>query len=507
MREGLKSLPSFMFKYNTLKFISLFLLLIFSLTTLSCAVNPVTGKQQFMLYSEEGELNLGKTYFPSAIWGAEGGGGEYKDERLRAYLESIVQRIHKASHRPHLPCRFYIQNSSIPNAWALPGYVSITRGLLAELNNEAEFAFIMGHEIGHVSARHSASHMSNYMLLQVGLVILGLSLQGKEYSDLVLGLGVIAGSLILLKYSRDDELEADRLGVLYMSKIGYDPRYAVEAHRTLERAVRDYRVSIGQDPDDETIFGDLLSTHPRTRVRIDEIQKLIAQTPKYPIVGDGANKTYFQYMISDLKRINRVYRDYYDKAVREFKKRNLYEAERLINLALQQDRNQPPFYALYGFIHYRNKNDYEAERYFRYTLQLQNDYQPAIRGLGMLSYKRANYHETITTLKRALRLFPEDINSMYYLGMSYYRLDNCYEAIDYLKKFSESRTNHQTVNGYLGICYEKTGDIYSAYDSYQRQININSNNEIGRYAYQRAIELKRIIDMEKEKEKQKKKKK
>lgn len=460
-----------------------------------------------MLYSDESELDLGKTYFPSAIWGSEGGGGEYKDDRLRAYLDSIVQRIHKAAHRPHLPCRFYIQNSSIPNAWALPGYVSITRGLLAELNSEAEFAFIMGHEIGHVSARHSAAHMSNYMLMQVGLVILGLSLEGKDYSDLVLGLGVIAGSLILLKYSRDDELEADRLGVLYMNKIGYDPRYAVEAHRTLETAVRKYKISIGEDPNDETIFGDLLSTHPRTRVRIDEIQKLIAQNPKHPIVSDGANRAYFQYMISDLKRINRVYRDYYDRAVREFKKRNLYESERLLNLAIQQDSSQPPFYALYGFIHYRNNNDYEAERYFRYTLQLQGDYQPAIRGLGMLSYRRGNYYETISTLKRALKLFPEDINSMFYLGMSYYKQNNFYEAIDYLKKFSESRTNHQTVNGYLGICYEKTGDIYSAYEAYQRQVNINSNNEVGRYAYQRAIELKRIIDLEKEKEQQKKKKK
>ncbi|MFN3479965.1 MAG: hypothetical protein ACK415_06225 [Thermodesulfovibrionales bacterium] len=80
-----------------MKLISLIVLFFFSVINISCAVNPVTGKQQFMLYSEEGELNLGKTYFPSAIWGSEGGGGEYKDERLRTYLDSIVQRIHKAS--------------------------------------------------------------------------------------------------------------------------------------------------------------------------------------------------------------------------------------------------------------------------------------------------------------------------------------------------------------------------------------------------------------------------
>ncbi len=385
--------------------------------------------------------------------------------------------------------------------------MAITRGLLAELDNEAEFAFVMGHEIGHVSARHSASHMSNYVLMQVGLVILGLSLEGKDYADLALGLGVVAGSLLLLKYSRDDELEADRLGVLYMSKIGYDPRYAVEAHRKLERAVRDYRISIGEDPDDETIFGDILSTHPRTRVRIDEIQKLIASTPRYPIKGDGANRAYFQYMISDLKRINSIYRDYYDKAVKAFRKRNLYEAERLVRMALQQENGQPPFYALYGFIHYRNKNDYEAERYFRYTLQLQSDYQPAIRGLGMLSYRKRAYYDTIGTLKRALKLFPDDINSMYYIGMSYYALHDCAEGLDYMKKYAEARPKHQSINGYLGICYEETGDIYSAYEAYKRQVQINSTNEVGRYATERIPVLQRMIEAQKEKEKQKKKKK
>lgn len=489
------------------KLITTFLLFFFTLTTLSCAVNPVTGKTQLMFFSEEGELNLGRQYFPSALWGSEGGGGEYKDERLRSYLEGIVMRIHKASHRPHLPLRFYIQNSSIPNAWALPGYVAITRGLLAELNNEAEFAFVMGHEIGHISARHSAAHMTNYILMQVGLVILGLSLQGKEYSDLALGLGVVAGSLLLLKYSRDDELEADRLGVLYMNKIGYEPHYAIEAHRTLDRAVREYRASIGQDADDETLLGDLLSTHPRTRVRIDEIQKLIAQTPRHPIIGDGVNRAYFQYMISDLKRVNRVYRDYYDRAVFEFRKRNLYEAERLVREAINREPGQAPFYALLGMIYYRNRNDYEAERNFRYALNLQSNYQPAVRGLGMLSYRRGNYRETISIMNRALKLFPDDINSMYYMGMSYYNLNDCYKAVEYLEKFAEARTNHQTVNGYLGICYEQNGEIEKAYEAYLRQTKINSSNEVGRHATRRIPILKSQIDAEKEKEKQKKKKK
>ncbi|MEM2956662.1 MAG: M48 family metalloprotease [Candidatus Pacearchaeota archaeon] len=489
------------------RLVTFYIIVCFFVTSLSCAVNPVTGKKQLMLLSEQDELNLGNSVFPNAIWGSEGGGGEYKDEKLRGYLESIVNRIHQISHRPYIPCRFYIQNSSIPNAWALPGHVAITRGLLAELNNEAEFAFIIGHEIGHVSARHSASHVSHNILMQAGLAVLGLSLEGKEYSDLILGVGVISSALLLLKYSRDDELEADRLGVLYMNKVGYDPSYAVEAHKTLQKAVYEYKLSIGESPDDEVIFGDILSTHPRTRVRIDEIERLITTSTKYQIFGDGVGRDYFQYMISDLKRVNKIYRNYYDKAVREFKRKNLYEAERLLKIALQHDTTQPPFYALYGFIHLQYKNDYEAEKYFNYALSLQNNYQPAFRGLGIINYKRNNYYGTIEILNRALRLFPEDINSMYYLGMTYYKIKDFSKALSHMTKFAQSRPDHPEINGYIGICYEKIGDIYSAYNSYKRQVEIDSTNEIGRYSYQRAIELKKIIDLEKEKEKQKKKKK
>lgn len=341
------------------RLVTFYIIVCFFVTSLSCAVNPVTGKKQLMLLSEQDELNLGNSVFPNAIWGSDGGGGEYKDEKLRGYLESIVNRIHQISHRP----------------------------------------------------------------------------------------------------------------------------------------------------DDEVIFGDILSTHPRTRVRIDEIERLITTSTKYQIFGDGVGRDYFQYMISDLKRVNKIYRNYYDKAVREFKRKNLYEAERLLKIALQHDTTQPPFYALYGFIHLQYKNDYEAEKYFNYALSLQNNYQPAFRGLGIINYKRNNYYGTIEILNRALRLFPEDINSMYYLGMTYYKIKDFSKALSHMTKFAQSRPDHPEINGYIGICYEKIGDIYSAYNSYKRQVEIDSTNEIGRYSYQRAIELKKIIDLEKEKEKQKKKKK
>jgi len=206
-----------------------------SLSLISCAINPVTGQQELMLISESQEVTMGKEFYPNALWGDVGGGGEFKDERLKAYLKETVLKIHNVSHRPQLPVKFAIQNSSVPNAWAIPGYVVMTRGLLAALDNEAEFAFVMGHEMGHVSARHTAQHMTYGMVQQIGLGVAGIALSGKEYADLALSVGAVGSSLLLLKYSRDDELEADRLGILYMSKLGYNPQNAISAHKNLEK--------------------------------------------------------------------------------------------------------------------------------------------------------------------------------------------------------------------------------------------------------------------------------
>ena len=150
-----------------------FLILFIAVFT-GCAINPVTGQKELMLVSEGQEIEMGREFYPSALWGDIGGGGEFKDTHAKAYLKEIVTKIHSVSHRPYLPSQFAIQNSSVPNAWAIPGYVVMTRGLLAGLENEAEFAYIMGHEMGHVSARHSAQQMSYGMLQQIGLVQLDL---------------------------------------------------------------------------------------------------------------------------------------------------------------------------------------------------------------------------------------------------------------------------------------------------------------------------------------------
>ncbi|MCX8069501.1 MAG: M48 family metalloprotease [Thermodesulfovibrionales bacterium] len=482
------------------KFFLLFCILIIA----SCATNPVTGKQELMLLSESDEIQMGRTVYPNAMWGAEGGGGEYKDDALKTYLGDIVQRIHRVSHRPNLPVSFAIQNSSIPNAWAIPGYVVITRGLLTGLDNEGEFAFVMGHEMGHVSARHSARQMSQAILLQIGLVAAGIALQNQQQGDLILGLGAVGGMMLLRKYSRDDEYEADRLGVDYMTRVGYDPKNAVSAHRRLQVISEQYARSIGTEPRERNFFEELLSTHPRTQTRIEEIEKLISNYRASYLYGDGNNSQRYRTMIANTKKVHDIYVNYYDKALRAYEKGNLDLAQNHMHQAINLDRNQAPFYSLTGFIMLDKNNYLEAERYFKGAISLDKNYQPAFRGFGMISYAQKDYTNAISHLKKALSLYPEDIPSHYYAGISYYRTNRCDNAIQHLTMVAQAMPKHKTVFGLLGYCYEKTGNIDDAYKSYAQQIKIDSTSNIGRQSLMRYNELTRDLEKTRNQKLQKK---
>jgi len=472
----------------------IFALLLCSVMLISCAVNPVTGKKELMLISESQEMEFGKELYPNALWGDIGGGGEYKDDRLRAYLNGVVTKLHHVSHRQQLPVEFAIQNSSVPNAWAIPGYVVMTRGLVAALDSEAEFAFVMGHEMGHVSARHSAQHMTYGMLQQVGLGMAGIALSGEDYADLALGVGSLGSSLLLLKYSRDDELEADRLGILYMTKNGYDPQNAIRAHRNLENVSREYMKQIGKDPVESGFFEDLLSTHPRTSVRIDEIQNMINSVGPIAISGDGTFRERYQNMKTDLEAKNKLYLKYYDPAVRAFHSDKIAEADSLIIAALREDQNQPAFYTLKGFVLLKRKDYSEAERYFKTAVNIQSDYEPAYRGLGVLKYDQKAYPEGITYLKKGISIFPQDIGAHYILGMSYYQMKDFRSAIPHLDLFSQVQTKHPEIHGRLGICYENIRNINAAYDEYMMQLQVAPDNSMGKHAAQRINALRSSVE-------------
>jgi predicted Zn-dependent protease len=462
------------------------LLGVLALAAGGCAINPVTGQQELMLVSEAQEIQLGNELYPNALWSGEGGGGEFRDPALKSYLSSVVVNIHRVSHRPNLPVDFAVQNTSVPNAWAIPGHVVITRGLLASLDNEAEFVYVMGHEMGHVSARHSARQMTYGMLGQFLLAGAAVAMAGSEYSDAALTLGSAGAGLVLLKFSRNDELEADRLGVQYMTRLGYDPRAALSAHRNLEKVSDQYARSIGQSRQESSFFSDLLSSHPRTSIRVEEIQNIINETPRAAISGDGTARQRFHGAVANIRRVNGIYVNYYDKAVRSLEKNNTGEALSYIRQAIAQDPGQAPFYGLYGSVLVKQNNLPEAERYFSKALSIDGNYQRALRGMGAIRYAGNRYAESVQYLQRSLKLFPQDPASNYFMGMNYYRTGSYRYAIGYLKPFSEAAPRHPRIHAILGQCYEAVGDYQSAYSQYTMQLKVAPNNDAGGVARSRA---------------------
>lgn len=225
----------------------------------SCVINPVTGKKQLVLMSEEQEIAMGKDADPQIVAQY----GLYENKTLQDFITQKGKEMAAISHRPNLNYEFKILDSEVLNAFAVPGgYVYFTRGIMAHFNNEAEFAGVLGHEIGHITARHSVSQQTKAVLGQVGLIgSMILVPQVAEFAEpLSQGLG-----LLFLKFGRDAERQSDELGVEYSSKIGYDAREMAGFFNTLER--KSSGVEGGELPD-------FLSTHPNPGSRNTAVMNL-----------------------------------------------------------------------------------------------------------------------------------------------------------------------------------------------------------------------------------------
>ena len=193
-------------------------------TAAGCAANPVTGQSQLMLMGEGEEVQIDKVNAPhqfSADYGVS------QDAALNAYVSGVGASLARGTHRLQMPYNFHVVNATYVNAYAFPGgSIAITRGILAELDNEAELAALVGHELGHVNARHTAARMSTSKLLGVlvGGASLAVGAASQTLGNLAGNLGGLGASLLLAKYSREDERQADELGMEYMVKAGYSPQ-------------------------------------------------------------------------------------------------------------------------------------------------------------------------------------------------------------------------------------------------------------------------------------------
>lgn len=444
----------------------------------ACAVNPVTGQSELMLVTEEMEVSIGQEAAPSLLWSY---GGEFNDQELSTYLDGVVRNIWAVSERPHLPVRFVVQNTSLPNAFALPGYVAITRGLLAEMDNEAQFAAVMGHEVGHVMARHTAKRMTYQILQGVGMAIGSIALEDNQYRDVLLGAGAIGSQLLMFKFSRDQELQSDGLGVKYMAQLGYDPNEAIAAHVSLERSVDKYLERIGQTRSSSNFIEDLLSTHPRHEVRVEEMRALINSTPQQ---GAETHAERFVMASAHLREAHEAYAPY-DRAELAYAKGDMKDAMREVQAALSRMPEEPTFLAFKGMVELNFQRYSDANDSFSQALAHDPQFQPAIYGLGVVELKSGSKPRAMELFGQSMELFPEHAPSFYGYGKAAYDSRNYEAAIGALEPYASADPEHPDVHGMLAMSYEKTGRVQEALEQYQLQVQVAPDSDLGRTASKR----------------------
>ncbi|MDH5773166.1 MAG: M48 family metalloprotease [Rhodospirillaceae bacterium] len=239
-----------------------------------CSANPATGEQSFTAFmSPEREKEVGREEHPKIL---KAFGGVYDDHEIGAYVANLGARLSQHSEMPELVWTFSVLNDSKINAFALPGgYVYITRGLLSLASNEAEVAGVLSHEIGHVTARHSAQRYSTTVATSIGLQVLGALGSAAGIPSAAGNVAAVGAQAALQSYSRDQELQSDMLGVRYMTRAGYDPDAMTSFFTKLRAHQRIEGLMVGKP--DAAEQSNIMATHPRTAERIEQAIKLASE--------------------------------------------------------------------------------------------------------------------------------------------------------------------------------------------------------------------------------------
>ncbi|MES2580069.1 MAG: M48 family metalloprotease [Pseudomonadota bacterium] len=422
-----------MFKHYS----SLLITVAISLSISACGTNPVTKKTEFQFVSQDKEIAIGKENYSPA---RQSQGGDYViDPELTAYVQDIGKRLGAVSDRPDLPYEFVVLNDSVPNAWAMPGgKIAFNRGLLYELNSEAELAAVMGHEIVHAAARHGAKGMERGILLQGAMIAVGIGAQNSNYGNLIVGASQLGAQLTTSKYGRDAESESDYYGMLYMKKAGYDPSAAVTLQETFVR--------LSADKKSDFITG-LFASHPPSPERVAANKVTLAK------IGAGGNwgKELYAQKVSKLKSTEAAYKAY-DDGVKALAKKDTVTATKLAKQAIAGEPREARFQELLGDIALTDKKSQEAIGYYEKAIKMQPDY------------------------------FKPHIQT----GIALFNLGKKTEAEPYLKRANELLP---TAPGYalMGQIAESRGQTDLALQNYQ--MAASSNSDIGKEAAERAMRI------------------
>lgn len=370
-----------------------------SLFLTACGTNPVTHKRELQLVSESQEIDIGqKNYAPAR---QQQGGDYIIDPELTAYVQSVGNKLAAVSDR-QLPYEFVVLNDSVPNAWAMPGgKIAFNRGLLYELNSEAELAAVLSHEIVHAAARHGAQNMENGLLLQGAVLAAGVASQDNRYGDLIVGGAQLSSQLISTKFGRNDESEADLYGMRYMKKAGYDPSAAVTLQETFVR--------LSQDRQSSFIEG-LFASHPPSAERVAANKVTLAE------LGAGGfwGKEVYAEKVGKLKATRAAYAAY-DNGVKALASGDVNKAAAFAKKAVDGEPREARFQELLGDVAMKQNKGNEALGYYQRAIRMQPDYfRPYVQS-GIVLNSQGRMAEAETFLAHSNELLPT-ATSFYVLG-------------------------------------------------------------------------------------------
>ncbi len=333
----------------------------------ACGVNPVTGDREIQWISTAQEIEIGKqNYLPAR----QVQGGDYVvDKDVSRYVSGVMQRVAAASEKVNadqnrkLPYEIEVINNSVPNAWAMPGgKMAINRGLLTELNSEAELAAVLGHELVHAAARHGAKAQERGMLMQGGLLATQIAASGNRYGSLIAGGAMVGAQLVSTKYGRNAELQSDLYGMRYMVEAGYNPQAAVDLQQTF------VRLSEGRQAN---WLEGLFASHPPSTERVARNKETAAEL-------GGSDLEYgrekYKRAIATLIRDQEAYAAHDEALKAAAKDKDFKTANTLVNKAIRLQPREPKFYGLRGDIALNEKKFKTAVTNYDKAINLYPEY-------------------------------------------------------------------------------------------------------------------------------------
>ncbi len=410
-------------------------------TAAGCATNPVTGQRQLMLVSEEQEIAIDRERAPFQF---SEDYGPLQKQHLNNYINGVGLGLASKSHRPHMPYSFRGVNAVYINAYAFPGgSIAATRGILIELETEAALAALLGHEIGHVNARHTAEQMSKGMLAQLFVGGASIVASAYGYGDLTQQLGMLGAGALLAKYSRDNEREADALGMEYMVRAGYNPKGMIEL---MELLLRQSRHNIGPA---QLLF----ATHPMSQERYDTAVQRAG--------------TKYANAMSSLP---------------------LYRERFMDNMAPLRAKKRP--IKLFQQAHTRlmHKKVKEAETLFKKGLKLAPDDYAGLLMMAKCQLVQDHVREGYVYAREANRVYPEEPQSYLIKGVAGLKLKRFEEAYQDLDKYDRLLPGNPNVTFYKGFALEHMGKRDEAARAYYNYLQRVRRGQRARYAYSRLVQ-------------------